>query len=271
MQLTERDIRTVLAVGEHRALRRDQIQRLLYPSKNRANARLKQLYQHGFLARHWPPVRYGEGMGQPVYLLDRRGAQLVAQEREMDPSAVGWSRGDNRVGPGFLEHTLLVNDVRIALTLAARRAGCRWERWVGEGELAASPDRVWIEGVGGRRRQVAVIPDGYGVLHLGDRRAHFFLEADRGTLSNRRWGQRAQAYLAYVHSGQYGQRYGTHSLRVLTVTTGERRLANLKRTTERAGGGPLFWFTTGEEAGAEAILCDPIWQVAGQGARQRLI
>ena len=90
------------------------------------------------------------------------------------------------------------------------------------------------------------------------------MEADRATVSNRRWTQRVSAYSEYVRSGQYTRRYGAHSLRVLTVTTGAKRLANLKRATEGAGGGPMFWFATLGEAMASAVLRQPIWQVAGQ-------
>jgi len=67
--------------------------------------------------------------------------------------------------------------------------------------------------------------------------------------------------MIYTQSGRYTERFGTHSLRVLTVTTGERRMANLKRATEEVGGGQMFWFTTIEEAQPDTILTAPIWQV----------
>ena len=102
------------------------------------------------------------------------------------------------------------------------------------------------------------------MLNLGDKRAHFFLEVDRATQPHRRWMQRVRAYMSYVQSGKYSERFGTHSLRVLTVTTGPRRLTNLKRTTEEAGGGPMFWFTPLAQSQPRAILSLPMWQVATQ-------
>ncbi|MBM3302427.1 MAG: replication-relaxation family protein, partial [Deltaproteobacteria bacterium] len=98
----------------------------------------------------------------------------------------------------------------------------------------------------------------------------FFLEIDRATLENKRWREKVQAYQAYTESGKYTERYGTTSLRILTVTTGQKRLSNLKRTTEAAGGGGMFWFTTLEQAQAEQILTVPVWQVAGQKGLQTL-
>ena len=40
----------------------------------------------------------------------------------------------------------------------------------------------------------------------------------------RTWAKKVRAYLEYYQSGQYQERYGTQSLRILIVTTGERRL-----------------------------------------------
>ena len=271
MQLTERDVGVVLAVHDYRTLRRDQIEKLFFPSANTANERLKCLYQHRFLDRRWLPVAYGQGMSQAIYLLDERGAELVAERQGSDRSQVHWRAAHNHIGSPFLEHSLMINDARIAFTTAAQKSGYQVDKWVGEAALKATGDHVDIPTARGGRRKVAVIPDGYLALNLGDRRAHFFLEIDRATLSNRRWRERIAAYRMYVESGRYAERYGTRSLRILTVTTGPKRLANLKRTTEQAGGGRLFWFTTLEEMSSRNTLEQPIWQVAGQVSSARLI
>ena len=271
LRLTARDIQVVLAVHEYRVLRRDQIQRLHFPSRNTANERLKRLYQHRFLARRWLPVEYGQGAGQAIYLLDERGADLAAERLGVDRGALGWSQGRNQVHSLFLQHQLMINDARIAFTLAAQRAGYRIERWIGQEALAAQPDHVSVMAPNGSERRLALIPDGYFILNLGDRRSHFFLEVDRGTLPNRRWRQRVQGYLAYVASGAYSARYHTHSLRVLVVATGARRAENLKRATESVGGGRLFWFTTLDQAQPEDVLGAPIWQIAGEAGNRRLV
>jgi len=58
---------------------------------------------------------------------------------------------------------------------------------------------------------------------------------------------------------------------VLTVTTGRKRLDNLKRTTERAGGDAMFWFASvGDVAPAKALV-QPVWHVAGQERPNPLI
>jgi hypothetical protein len=116
-----------------------------------------------------------------------------------------------------------------------------------------------------------VIVDAYFVLNLGNKRAHFFLEVDRATEANKRWGMRVQAYQVYTESKRYSERYGTKSLRVLTVTVGPKRLANLKLTTEKAGGRQMFWFTTLEQVGTQELLSVAVWEVAGERSKQALI
>lgn len=263
MRLTERDIKVALAVYDYRVLKREQIQQLFFPSKNTANDRLNRLYQQGFLERRWLPVEYGQGMGQALYLLAERGADLVAEQLGMDRAAVTWKQAYNEVGALFLEHTLMVNQVRIVFTVAAERAGYTIDRWTKEEELKAEREYVSIRTDRGTQRRVAVIPDGYFILNLGDKRAHFFLEVDRATEANKRWAQKVQSYLVYTQSGGYEKRFQTRSLRVLTVTTSEKRLNNLKRTTEQAGGERLFWFATLQEIERAKALTEPIWRVAG--------
>lgn len=264
MRLTARDVQVLQAVQDYRVLRRDQIQRLLFPSRNTANYRLQRLYQHGFLERRWRPVEYGHGAGQAVYLLGKRGEGLLTQSLTTDSQTAKGAGPSNTVRSPFLEHVMAVNDVRIAVTVSAQRAGQRIEQWAREDELKATHERAYVTTASGAQRSVAIIPDAYFVLGLEDRRAHFLLEVDRATETNGRWAQRVRAYLAYIASGQYTRCFGTTSLRILVITTSPERLANLKRATEQAGGGVVFWFTTLKRAGAEAALTQPIWQVAGR-------
>ena len=271
MRLTERDVAVVLAVYAYRVLRRDQIQRMFFTGKNTANERLKRLYQHGYLDRRWLPVEYGQGSSQALYLLAERGAQLVAASVGVDRAAIDWKDAHNRVRSPFLEHLLMTNEVRLALTLAARRHGYAVERWLDEETLKAHAEGVNVTREDGTARHVPLVPDGYFSLDLGDRRAHFFLEIDRATEANRRWADKVRAYQRYAHSGRYAARYQARSLRVLSVTTGRKRLDNLKRTTERAGGDAMFWFASVGDVAPSKALVQPVWHVAGQERPNPLI
>jgi hypothetical protein len=205
---------------------------------------------------------------------------LLAAEMGTTPAQLSyWGKGSDKdhrptdVSLFFLEHTLLINDVRLAITLAAEKKGYRVEQWLDDTQLKSQEmkDYVTVSSQQGASQKVAVVPDAYFVLNLGNWRAHFFLELDRAMMSNKRWKTRILAYKAYKESGKYQERYQTKSLRILTVTTTSQRMANLKTTTEKAGGGSVFWFTTLKEATPENILSSPIWSVAGEATSSALI
>ena len=67
------------------------------------------------------------------------------------------------------------------------------------------------------------------------------------------------------------QRYGTRSLRVLTVTSGPKRLENLKREAEQVKGGRVFWFTTTDRITANMVVSMPIWLVDGSTTPEMMI
>ena len=284
--LTERDRQIVRAVYECRALTSRQIETLFFappeeqgacndakPLNSRCKYRLQLLYQHGYLHRDEQPQKLSEGRRPLVYFLDRKGAQLLAELAGCEVEELDWDEEDHEVSFLFLEHLLYTNQVRLAATLAARKLGWSIPRWLDEKTLRSDQmkDYVLLKGPQGGERKAAVVPDAYFVLDSGGHLYHHFVEIDLRTVTGeasawgrRDWARKVAVYLEYYRSGQYQERYHTGSLRILTVTTGERRLLNLKAITERAGGRSRFWFTTFELATAEQILTAPIWQVAGK-------
>lgn len=267
MQLTGRDRQVIQAVYEYRLLRRNQIQTLFFPSQNTTNRRLQHLYQHGFLQRHLPPVRLGEGRPQAIYSLDQRGAEIIVAESGIDRTEIRWRKKDNRASFLFQDHTLRINDFRIALTLAACERGHQIIRWLDEREIKALRERVPTPER--RKAHLPVVPDAFCEYETGTRRAGFFLEMDMGTMTVRRFKEKIRAYIIYKTQGHYEKTFGMTSLRVLTVTNSDRRLKNLKHATELAQGQSLFWFTTFDILFAERILQSG-WQIAGQVRRAKL-
>jgi hypothetical protein len=281
-RLTQRDREIVRAIYQHRALTTAQIEALFFPPSNgqgrapsatRCQHRLKLLYHHGFLMRDEQPLKVLSAARKPlVYLLDQKGAALVAQMLGLDVEEIDWRPKDNQVSTLFLDHLLATNNVRVAITIAARQKGYAIEIWLDDKTLKREmKDYVMLTGPQGGQEKAAVVPDGYFALHAGEYRYHHFLEIDLRTVvgeaskwGRRDWARKIKVYLAYHNGGQYQERYGTRSLRILTVTTGEKRLSNLKRITEKSGGRSRFWFTTFDLATSSKILTEPIWQVAGR-------
>jgi hypothetical protein len=124
-----------------------------------------------------------------------------------------------------------------------------------------------------------VVPDGYFVLRTPTGLFRHFLEVDRSSvtgqytqLGRRDFARKIRVYIEYHRSGAYEKRDGGKGLRVLTITTSEARLSNLKRITEDAAGGrSRFWFTTMAEVTPATVLTAPMWRVAGRNDLHSLI
>ncbi|WP_119072032.1 replication-relaxation family protein [Aggregatilinea lenta] len=263
MRLMERDIEILKTVHDYRILRGDQLQALFFGSQSTASYRLSRLYQHGFLDRRFLPTLGGLASSPALYVLGKRGVDVLRRVLDCGPKDIRKPPGNQELSPLFLEHLLQINDFRLAVTLAARNLGYTLELWLDDYHLKANFDRVAIRTPQGQRRVVSLIPDAYCVLRVPQGRGCFFLEMDRGTMTNARFRDKVLAYKAYIASGQYEQRYGTRSLRVLTVTSGPKRLENLKKEAEQVRGGRVFWFTTSNCISADAVLHKRIWLIAG--------
>lgn len=164
----------------------------------------------------------------------------------------------------FLEHSLAINDVRIAVTLACERQGWTVQTWLTESEIKADYDRVRVPG---RRQPVALVPDGYVCIAVPERGVtHCFLELDRGTMTTARFRDKVAAYVAYYRGGAYARRFNAQGFRVLTVVdgVGTGRVASLTATTATVPGrGRRFWFAHRDQVSATSVLTEAIWSVAG--------
>jgi len=271
MRLMARDLEILSAVHDFRIVRGGQLQALFFGSQSTASYRLSRLYQHGFLDRHFLPTLGGMASSPALYTLGRRGVDVLRRALDGDPKQIRKPPNHRELSPLFLEHLLQINHFRVAVTVAARNLGYTLEKWLDDFQLKASYDQVIIEAPNRRRREVSLIPDGYFVLHAPQGRACFFLEMDRGTMTRGRFRDKVLAYQAYIASGQYEKRYGTRSLRVLTVTSGPKRLENLKAEAEEARGGRVFWFTTSDLVTDKTVLMGAIWQITGSNELASLI
>lgn len=266
MILTARDRQIVEMVYQCRVLRQDQIHALFFGASTSASQRrLALLYHHGFLTRVFLTARASYMLSPALYMLDKRGAELLRMEFGYDD--ITWTTKSNDVGQQFLEHTLAINDVRVAVTLACRQLdGCDLLEWRSEAQMKASYDRVTVTPPKGRSELISLIPDSFFVVQTPQGKAPFFLEVDRGTETTGRFQTKIFAYQAYIQSGAYQQRYGFKSIRVLTTVPSLKRLEGLKTVTESAGGGQRYWFAVHGDISAQSIMYKDIWGIAGQSA-----
>lgn len=231
--------------------------------------RLRLLSDHGYVERYDPPVARGEGRRPFVYFLAERGAQLLGDLHAVPPGELTWRRDHNKVKWPFLDHLLATNDLRVRLEKAAPDYGFTVAAWVDDASLAraALQDQFDLVTPTGQTKRVAISPDGYFALtQAGSPKVYrAFVEADRGTESLATWADKVTKYLGYFKSDAFRKRYRARKpFRVLTVTTGAKRLAHLKQITEEVGGKNWFWFTTAQEiAEPRTVLFHPVWRMAG--------
>jgi len=140
------------------------------------------------------------------------------------------------------------------------------EEWIPSSEFWAYPDAVEYDDGSGKKLTRRVRPDAYFVIRGREYRMRLLLELDRGTEDNPRFVRdKVRPGLAYLRSKGYENRFGARSGRILVVTNGNRRMANMKRQAEVAAGddAKVFYFTTLEAVKPETVLTAPIWYRGG--------
>jgi hypothetical protein len=269
MLLTNRDIEILGWLYECRFLLRKQLQALSFSAgaASSCKRRLTLLYHNGYIGRLTMPVPAAFGATRAVYHLDRRGAGVLATtQRE---AYAGWRERDRDREQIFLSHTLDINDVRIAFTLATRSRGFEMD-WISEADLRKQGIRQRVSGPGNGS---PLFPDAYFTIVTPAGADGFALEVDRGTVTEQRMRARFRAYGEWAVSGRYRTDLPVASFRVLVAVTDSRRdpqrLARLKAWCEDEGGRSLFWFAGRAPLDAD-ILSEPIWEVAGETGCRRL-
>ena len=257
VNLTERDLGAVELVKDYGMLTTSQIQRLLYPTLQKAQTRLLRLFKAGMVQRFaYPVLPWEGGKGEYVYHLKSRP----------------------RTALSLLRHTLKLNDVRIAFELACRKKngqvnlvefipeykGVKGRR-NDQKPVRATEDTVGVRnGTGGE----ILIPD--AVLCLENpatkKRALFFLEVDLGseklistTPGHYSLLKKIMLYKKYFNNRGYDRYaktfdYDFKGFRVLTVMDSKTRISRLRTALAETRIQGFAWFTdTATIKGADVL------------------
>jgi hypothetical protein len=271
MRFTKRDgliLETIHAfdgmMGEY------QIRCLFFRGERRAKERLSMLFHNGYLAR--PDRRRRASISCMVYWLAKRGAEYVA-----GLSGEDFSEFKYREKPTWLrvEHDLAVNDFRLDVMEACELSPLlELEEWIPQGEFWAYPDTIEYKGNKGRTVKRRIRPDAFFSIRRTGYRHLLLLEIDMATEDNPRFArEKVRPGVAYLQSKAYKRRFGGRSGRWLVVTTGERRMKNMKRQTETTAGrnAGLFYFTTFDRVKPETLFVAPVWLRGGEDGSSALI
>jgi hypothetical protein len=182
--LTERDRQIAVDCFDHRVLTTDQIKRLHFTDTRTTVARLDVLYRLRVLDRFRPSRPRGRGTAPYHWTLDEGGALIVATEKGMERSKLGWQHA---VAVGVatspkLTHHVEVNEFVVRLAVEAQAVGGMLTHWYGERWLHRAFDGI-------------LLPDTYAALGFPDRPAlHMLVELDRATETLETLRDKAERY-----------------------------------------------------------------------------
>lgn len=245
-QLTDRDVRLVQLVAEHRFLRSTQLSVLCEAPHKKICDRLGHLFHAGYLDRpraQFDHYREGGGSATMVYALADRGAKLLSDRSGQNGSNIDWKRKNEVAGRQFIQHTLEIADVRVALARAVRqRPG--FQILEPEQLLSSAPpetqrsERPWTWRArvqhNGAAVELGVTPDHTFAVQYPDRRFRVYLvECDRGTMpvDRRDLMQTSlkRKFLTYAAAHREGlplSRWGWKAFRVLLICPNAERSGN---------------------------------------------
>lgn len=243
LRLTSDDLAILRHVAEHRFLRSTHLTALLNRPAKKIVERLSALYHNAYLDRPRAQLDYYATAGSTpfVYALGNKGADVLAGLDGRPRANIDWTTKNRSAGRLFIDHTLMIANLMIALELATRRRSD--VRLIGPRELhsllpasARTAPHPWTLTAKikykGKTVEAKVIPDKVFGLEFRDtgKRCYFFVEADRGTMPIRRthprqtsFEHKLRTYLAAHAAHVHRDRLALANFRVLTITTSRAR------------------------------------------------
>jgi Replication-relaxation len=230
----------LLALARFHYLTAAQISRLLYPrmqDRNReAHRRTKDLADAGYIERLGATPKPQYGKRPNVCTLTDKGRKYVqAMGASVQPHFRPVEEKRAYANYPFMRHTLAAIDGLIAAERLSWDYDVSCPRMMTERDLKHSVVRVDVPaGANGQNsRSVAVIPDGWFELQVGDGPAiAIALELDRATEEQKAWRNKVAAYNVWAgNEGPYADVFETNSLTIAVVCPHERRAKQLLEWT----------------------------------------
>ena len=236
MRLQPRDIRLLEDLYGYGCMLRSQIQTLHFGSVQRANARLLQLFQAGYIVRAEMPIPTSQGVSsgyQFAYLLGSKAIPYVAATTGIDPELI---RQQLRKGtPGYLLHTIEIVNFRLSVETAARsNPEIELIQFVPE-RLCRHSYRYRLHEQGAETWHTEVYkPDAVVLLSSRGQKSGYSVEIDLGHTNSKEFMTKLQIHTRYSQTPElFENRYGMKKKGILVITTGSLRKANLLSLAEK--------------------------------------
>ncbi len=199
-ELRTRDLVLLGMLSQHRFLSSRQLSALFWPGRGHRGAqrRFNELHAGHRLAFRWvqeAPRRRGASARRPwVYLLTKRGAALVAQDRRLEAGTVIRRAQLAARSSAQAHHDLAVAEFFVGLAVAAAGwAGCGLYHWLGVDTMHRNHQLLGRD----------LVPDGWGRLLLPNREVLVNLEWDTGTEGNLQLSSKLRLYAGQLPLGEY--------------------------------------------------------------------
>ena len=218
--LMKGDVEIFRLVYHYRLLRIDHLNALTGRSARRLHRRLFRLRERGYLTS----IRLPQQMH--IYTLGIKAVPVLIEHGIAEPALLGERLRTHELKELFLKHELMIVDVHVALACATRGGKLTLGGWREGKDLY---DSVTIFDHAGAVK-LPIRPDAFFTLQDGEpdrRQIHYFLEADRSTMSQARLTDKLRAYWHYLEQGLHVKKHAIKSFRVVTVTVTEARATNL--------------------------------------------
>ena len=265
--LTPRDEEILRALARHRFLNSVQIQKLIPGSPQKILRRLQALYHAGYIDRPIAQKDYyaQEGSAPLVYAPANKGMRHLNFRDAGKYPNYEWKRKNDDVRRPFIEHTLEVANLHVALTAGARarpdlqliHANALIENFP---QAPTAHDRAfqWTTAVrhNGHTIPLSVNPDyAFALASATIGRRCYLAEVDRATMPLERADYSmtsiARKLDTYIHGHAaklHEKQFGWKALRVLFVTYTPERAANMRTValanlTKNPNSRRLFYFT----------------------------
>jgi hypothetical protein len=258
IEIHERDIQILKLVYDYRFIRTDHITALIEGDRTSIEKRLRKLWEHGHIARHFLLVSPGRepSTRRAIYSIYYRGATILAKDG-IDSQLLKTAIKRNKSDLKYMEHQLVISNFRAVLTLALRQqeSGTKVRFWRQDNGLRDRVDML----IGREKKSIAIAPDSFFAIEESTlKNMYWFFEADRYTMDQNKFLRRMKAYWQYFNDKKYQKKYDIQNIRVLTVcpnsTIRDKRLERTKEikkykkgSKEVLTGSRLFWFVSEED------------------------
>ncbi|MDB4928276.1 MAG: Replication-relaxation [Myxococcaceae bacterium] len=234
------DARNVVGEGRDRAVLEDivwagylttgQVATLHFPTRRRAQRRLRALLDHGLVEAHLQ----GDALQRETFFSPTSRARTWLEAREAFPHGVPRSLRLPR--PQKLAHALGIRDVFVAFLRAEREGRFALDDFRFDGDLARDPTFAPLR----------LIPDGLASVRRGDAVFRAGVEYDRGTETTSTLRAKFEAWRSAFELGS------APPLRLLVVVCGARRTDSVRRLLAESG--VSRWATAVEEGNTGELL-----------------